>query len=416
LAAKGLHFAAKPALIFLALEHRLGGAQLHEAFDAAMELVQVRAELAKELHGLDALELEEEEGAGFVASVAQRILKALIYASGLGHAALGLESKLYLCEWSPRGLHFTWHVWTEPCEEQFFVLDHVVRLDSRDLTQHCLHRSFVNGYHELQERLAALPNCATVADIKAGITCGPGEAGEDEVCVVCQEDMEQGEELATLTACGHRFHRGCVEKWLLGCSKDCPMCKCPVAVACTARMERRESYYSEADEGFFFAHSLDSVYSAGGGGDETFDYGVDCLGTLAETGPGEALTEGGVEGGMYDDLVSIYDTLEGEGEEEYSSTLGSSSSGGLASPYSYGGSSHSLEGSSHIEAISPTLSDDYQPGEYEFQYGSEYFEQAMDASMDDDAEAFHSPMPYRSPPAPLGHPSPGVGGATGTAI
>merc|ERR1719464_1808860 len=46
----------------------------------------------------------------------------------------------------------------------------------------------------------------------------------DVKCLICQEDYRTGEMLRQLPQCGHRFHIGCIDKWLL--SKDfCPYCR-----------------------------------------------------------------------------------------------------------------------------------------------------------------------------------------------
>ncbi|KAF8732852.1 hypothetical protein HU200_015199 [Digitaria exilis] len=63
------------------------------------------------------------------------------------------------------------------------------------------------------------------------------EAPADDCCPVClvQEDDDDGEGGATwsrVTACGHRFHEACVEKWLR-VKPTCPVCRCSVAAAAT---------------------------------------------------------------------------------------------------------------------------------------------------------------------------------------
>lgn len=51
-------------------------------------------------------------------------------------------------------------------------------------------------------------------------------AGESEDCSICYEAMELKDcfdELAE-TACGHRFHRKCVQEWLVSGRFSCPLC------------------------------------------------------------------------------------------------------------------------------------------------------------------------------------------------
>eukprot|EP00111_Clytia_hemisphaerica_P021666 TCONS_00063711-protein len=44
-----------------------------------------------------------------------------------------------------------------------------------------------------------------------------------ELCVICMGDILFQEIVITLPECGHRFHKACIENWLLNCSKQCPV-------------------------------------------------------------------------------------------------------------------------------------------------------------------------------------------------
>lgn len=50
-----------------------------------------------------------------------------------------------------------------------------------------------------------------------------GANDENRACAVCMEDFAVGEEQRTLP-CFHRFHKGCIDKWLEN-SGICPICK-----------------------------------------------------------------------------------------------------------------------------------------------------------------------------------------------
>jgi hypothetical protein len=54
-------------------------------------------------------------------------------------------------------------------------------------------------------------------------TCLCSGEGVDGACAVCLECFNVQDELRTLP-CGHRFHRGCVDPWLLG-GRACPLCR-----------------------------------------------------------------------------------------------------------------------------------------------------------------------------------------------
>ncbi|KAG6434834.1 hypothetical protein SASPL_106478 [Salvia splendens] len=51
----------------------------------------------------------------------------------------------------------------------------------------------------------------------------PPGSGECSVCL--SELAAEGEECCELAACGHAFHRGCVERWLSAHAPTCPLCR-----------------------------------------------------------------------------------------------------------------------------------------------------------------------------------------------
>jgi len=59
---------------------------------------------------------------------------------------------------------------------------------------------------------------AALKEVKAGEVEGGGELGE---CAICLDGVEDaGKEMP----CGHRFHGGCLERWL-GVHGNCPVCR-----------------------------------------------------------------------------------------------------------------------------------------------------------------------------------------------
>ena len=50
-----------------------------------------------------------------------------------------------------------------------------------------------------------------------------GAAIKEPLCVICQEEYQEGDVLLTLS-CVHNFHAPCIEKWL-ACKAQCPLCK-----------------------------------------------------------------------------------------------------------------------------------------------------------------------------------------------
>ncbi|KAE8674935.1 Alpha/beta-Hydrolases superfamily protein [Hibiscus syriacus] len=52
---------------------------------------------------------------------------------------------------------------------------------------------------------------------------------EDEdvgACGICLEDMQKGEEVRAMAACGHKFHYWCINMWAKR-KQDCPLCRSP---------------------------------------------------------------------------------------------------------------------------------------------------------------------------------------------
>jgi len=47
---------------------------------------------------------------------------------------------------------------------------------------------------------------------------------EQTECAICLSDIQHGEKIRQLGACGHMFHRACIDLWLLRC-ESCPLCK-----------------------------------------------------------------------------------------------------------------------------------------------------------------------------------------------
>ena len=66
------------------------------------------------------------------------------------------------------------------------------------------------------------------------------EEGDAPQCYVCLGDFEPGEEIRALPC--HRFHRECVDRWLLGSSRRCPTCRARVPA-----VKAKEEEHAEAE-------------------------------------------------------------------------------------------------------------------------------------------------------------------------
>lgn len=43
-------------------------------------------------------------------------------------------------------------------------------------------------------------------------------------CAICLSDFQEGDRVRTLPTCGHTFHKGCIDLWLVR-QAECPLCK-----------------------------------------------------------------------------------------------------------------------------------------------------------------------------------------------
>eukprot|EP01065_Artemidia_motanka_P048254 TRINITY_DN7732_c0_g1_i2.p1 TRINITY_DN7732_c0_g1~~TRINITY_DN7732_c0_g1_i2.p1 ORF type:complete len:342 (+),score=71.55 TRINITY_DN7732_c0_g1_i2:81-1028(+) len=70
------------------------------------------------------------------------------------------------------------------------------------------------------------PAGVTAAEMAActSIVKFSSDGGEAGMCVVCQETLEDGVELRSLSKCKHHFHPTCIDRWLQR-SRECPVCK-----------------------------------------------------------------------------------------------------------------------------------------------------------------------------------------------
>jgi hypothetical protein len=83
---------------------------------------------------------------------------------------------------------------------------------------------FSQVYYEVNQQVGQLQSCATGAEVSACVDTVVCE-GHEGICVICQEELSAGEEGTTLRSCAHTFHSECVQGWLLGCKRECPICK-----------------------------------------------------------------------------------------------------------------------------------------------------------------------------------------------
>eukprot|EP00658_Telonema_sp_P-2_P085738 TRINITY_DN983_c0_g2_i1.p1 TRINITY_DN983_c0_g2~~TRINITY_DN983_c0_g2_i1.p1 ORF type:complete len:738 (+),score=161.75 TRINITY_DN983_c0_g2_i1:65-2278(+) len=243
-----LHFKdpAHRALEIQRFEHEFAPADRHAKFDVASKKFASVCALAKEFLGCEQFE-EDDAAQQLVSAFGEQILNAIMAQRGLLFIARSVESSF---EQTEAGVKFKWTVAVAPAGQQIRV-EHVAPIDKADIDNANMHRQFMGRYHEIQDRIKALVDCATEGDLQSQLTefeIGDGDASMGELCVICQEDMVPGEQALQINSCQHCFHNQCVRGWLLGCKHECPICKAPVMEQTGGNQTQQESVEEPSDE------------------------------------------------------------------------------------------------------------------------------------------------------------------------
>lgn len=92
----------------------------------------------------------------------------------------------------------------------------IFNLDAGDELEDAVAASLATDQPQSSDRLA---------DPTPFLECCDAEPGSD--CSICLESLttESNESCVRIKACGHIFHRNCIEKWLRECRACCPLCK-----------------------------------------------------------------------------------------------------------------------------------------------------------------------------------------------
>ena len=64
----------------------------------------------------------------------------------------------------------------------------------------------------------------TAEQINANTTVGSLVSETETACAICQDTLTSDQEGRKLNACGHWFHKPCIDTWLSG-NVHCPVCR-----------------------------------------------------------------------------------------------------------------------------------------------------------------------------------------------
>jgi hypothetical protein len=197
----------------------------HASFERMCQKLQHVCGLARDFLVLERFDEQDPDTQQLLESIGGQVLQALMQQRGVMFIPVSQSF-----EQTDSGVKFRWEVAVAPLGQQV-ALEHVVPLDRSDIMNAQLNRQFVILHHEVQERIRGLADCATEGDLACALSefqLEPEHKAVGDVCVICQEEMEVGEDALEINSCGHCFHSDCVRGWLLGCKHECPICKAPV--------------------------------------------------------------------------------------------------------------------------------------------------------------------------------------------
>jgi hypothetical protein len=87
-----------------------------------------------------------------------------------------------------------------------------------------LTRNYMPGPNAMDQFLQPVPVRPTAEQIAENTTLGNLVSDTEHSCAICQDTLAPEQEGRKLNACGHWFHRGCIDTWL-GTNVHCPVCR-----------------------------------------------------------------------------------------------------------------------------------------------------------------------------------------------
>jgi len=87
-----------------------------------------------------------------------------------------------------------------------------------------LPRNFMVGPRAMDQFLQPVVVRPTVEQIAANTSVGNLVSDIDHSCAICQDALTSEQEGRKLNACGHWFHKSCIDTWLQG-NVHCPVCR-----------------------------------------------------------------------------------------------------------------------------------------------------------------------------------------------
>ena len=100
----------------------------------------------------------------------------------------------------------------------------LLQLPAAPLTRNYILPNMNTGRGAMEQFLQPVVVRPTPEQIAANTTVGNLVSDTDHSCAICQDALTSEQEGRKLNACGHWFHRACIDTWLHG-NVHCPVCR-----------------------------------------------------------------------------------------------------------------------------------------------------------------------------------------------
>jgi hypothetical protein len=100
----------------------------------------------------------------------------------------------------------------------------LLQIPAGPLTRNYVLPNLVAGRNQMDQFLEPVVIRPTPQQIDANTTLGNLVSDTDHSCAICQDALTSEQEGRKLNACGHWFHRSCIDTWLQG-NVHCPVCR-----------------------------------------------------------------------------------------------------------------------------------------------------------------------------------------------
>ena len=109
----------------------------------------------------------------------------------------------------------------------------LLNLPVTGLTRNYVLPNLVDGRTQMDQFLAPVIIRPTAEQIAENTTVGNLVSDTEHACAICQDTLTSEQEGRKLNACGHWFHKNCIDTWLQG-NVHCPVCRHDIREAAPA--------------------------------------------------------------------------------------------------------------------------------------------------------------------------------------